>query len=208
MNVYLLCFISLLELIDPSWGPSYADQVRKTMPARFATCVDILQVAEVNQSKVPLELIAATAYEESKFIRTAVSSAGAIGPLQILPKYYCPGGKAKGCDVVQEGIATIGRFFKRYKTPERALCHFVAGNRCTAGGRRYANRIISRAIRYTEEYRPQLVDLVTGYNCIDRDHGYMTLKAFSENCEFFFPKELLWQNIKRTKRTWTRTSMR
>lgn len=76
----------------------------KNLKHRDMICSRIVVTA--NDFGVDPYLAAAVAFEESKFsFRT--SSAGAIGPMQILPKYWCPGKKAKGCNTIYHGVRAL-----------------------------------------------------------------------------------------------------
>ena len=91
----------------------------------------------------------ALAYTESRYSTRAVSRAGALGPLQVLPQWHCPGRKAKGCDLVEAGVKALARYGRLYAHKpggwHTALCHWNAGNRCTKRGRWFARRVMLRA---------------------------------------------------------------
>ena len=72
-----------------------------------------------------------------------MSKAGARGAMQVLPKYWCPDGKLDGCDLVREGVRSLGVYLKKYGGDEKeALCHYNSGNKCTRKSRNYSKRVI------------------------------------------------------------------
>lgn len=94
----------------------------------------------------PVPLTVALAYHESKMDPYAVSRAGAIGPLQILPMWTCPevmecrrAGKrrcsklASECNPIEQGVVTVRRLLVRNRWDRRrAVCAYtgcaVTGN--------------------------------------------------------------------------------
>ena len=96
-------------------------------------------------------LVISVAYVESGFKSTAVSSVGAVGMLQILPRYFCPGGKREGCDTVCGGFRALRAWVvDNPKGIRLGLCHYNCGNRCFRSGLKYADRIL----RYRGLVRP------------------------------------------------------
>ena len=89
MNSVLLCMFALTELFSPGMSPGYHKKLAQSYEARLTTCVEIADAAV--DADVPVVLAVAVGYEESKFVPTVKSSAGAIGAMQVLPKYHCPG---------------------------------------------------------------------------------------------------------------------
>ena len=112
-------------------------------PDRADVCAQVEQAARA--AGVEPAFAVALSYTESRFSRDAVSSAGAAGPLQILPKYYCPEGRKSGCDLIEAGIGAIIRHQRRYG-PRRfdILCHWNSGVRCTPRSRNFARRVLKR----------------------------------------------------------------
>lgn len=110
---------------------------------REAVCHEVAQAA-LRQGVEPA-LAVALSFTESRFSMDAKSSAGAVGPLQILPKYYCPNKTIKGCDLIDAGIGAIIRHRRRYG-PRRfdVLCHWNSGNRCTARSKYFARKVLKR----------------------------------------------------------------
>ena len=93
------------------------------------TCGDVVDVAW--SADVPVALVAALGYHESKYDPFAVSRSGALGPLQVLPVYSCPGGRARGCDVVAAGVGALRRFLVRADWDRSAAVCRYTGCRVT-----------------------------------------------------------------------------
>jgi hypothetical protein len=129
----------------------------------YFVCVDVAKAAaEAGFNPV---LVVATAHEESKLREDLVSKVGAIGPLQIIPSYWCPNKNAKGCDLIDAGIHALYEKWNHctlYNSKNEcirrsrrswieALCHYNGGNICYERGRKYARRIL-RKKRKIEQY--------------------------------------------------------
>lgn len=140
---------------------------------RFSVCQEVARAAiEINVSPV---VATAMAWEESRFGRNTVSRTNCChGPLQINPIYYCPGKSLDSCDLISDGVAAIKRNYLLYSNKhisepfsifknshrdewEDVLCHYNAGNVCTAQSKNYASRIIRLSDRVsaalTSEYQ-------------------------------------------------------
>jgi len=112
--------------------------------ARFATCVAVAAAAE--EAALDPVIVASVARTESNFRGDLVGTRGEIGPLQAMPQYYCPGGKAKGCDPLGVGLTAIRAERLRYGVrPKDWLCHHNSGNVCGWRSEKYSERIIRRA---------------------------------------------------------------
>ncbi len=130
LDIVLMCILATSPLPDSYLGD------------RLPACVKIASATV--DAKMDIPLVLSIAWEESKFKMDAVSSAGALGPLQILPRYHCPGGKADGCDLVENGLKAITKYMSKHKVMKEALCHYNGGNVCGKGSKKYANRVIAR----------------------------------------------------------------
>jgi len=111
---------------------------------RMQTCKDLVKEAKV-QSVAPEEILG-IAWHESRFRPDAVSRQGAIGPLQILPKYFCPNADPKGCDTIKEGVKAWKRYRSKYQEEgvSKALCHYNGGRLCGKRAAQYAVKVISK----------------------------------------------------------------
>lgn len=123
----------------------YPSSDYKVHPKKFNTCIEVYAAAEENGLD-PI-LLSSVAYVESGFSSTAVSSKGAVGPLQILPRYFCPKGKRAGCDYVQAGIDAFKAWNKRYPKIKETLCHYNSGNRCNPRSKSYARLVLRKSNR-------------------------------------------------------------
>ena len=105
---------------------------------RMQTCRAVAAAA-IDGGIEPATLVA-VAYVESGMKRNAVSKAGAVGPLQVLPKYFCP--KRGACDHIAAGVRAFKAWRSRSKTLSETLCKYNAGFKCGRAGRRYARRVL------------------------------------------------------------------
>ena len=88
-------------------------------------------------------LIASLSWEESRF-RFTESQAGAVGPLQVLPQYWCPDGRTVRCNLIEAGLDAYESFADTWPNVEETLCHYNGGNVCGESSVDYADRILSR----------------------------------------------------------------
>ena len=115
----------------------------RTYDLRLKTCEKVTKRA----SKANLNpiLIASLSWVESGFLPHVKSNKGAIGPLQILPKYFCPKRRAKGCDLIEAGIKAFKAWRKAHPKLRDTLCHYNNGTKCYRSGYRYADKILTLA---------------------------------------------------------------
>lgn len=140
MDTMVMC-LCLLQALYSDTSDSWNEKIAQDIPDRISVCVSVLDAAV--EMSVPPNLAAAVAWRESKFNNAAVSKAGARGAMQVLPKYWCPDGKLDGCDLVREGVRSLGVYLKKYGGDEKdALCHYNSGNKCTRKSRNYSKRVI------------------------------------------------------------------
>ena len=126
--------------------------------SNFDVCLSIAE--EANAQGVNPIMSVSVGWIESRFTNPT-SGAGARGPLQIIPRYWCPEGRLRGCDLVENGISAIDNFYKRYARSgmcggdflnteyysswSSPLCHYNSGNRCNSSSRAYARAVIGIA---------------------------------------------------------------
>ena len=108
----------------------------------MATCYRVGALADL--AGLDAALAVALTYTESRFNPEAMSGVGAIGPMQIIPRWHCPDGRERGCDVVVAGVAALARYLARYRGVGAALCHWSQGNVCGRAGRRFARVVLGR----------------------------------------------------------------
>ena len=117
----------------------------------FATCSDVASKA-VRQD-VDAVLAVAVAWTESRFDPRATSARAAQGPMQVMPRYWCPERTAEGCDLAHAGIRALDHYLEQHAQPIKALCHYNAGNVCGPRGVRYARYVLATARRLRELLR-------------------------------------------------------
>lgn len=99
---------------------------------RVMTCEAVYEEAEL-QGLDPI-IAVSVAWMESRWVPDAHNrKSGAIGPLQMLPKYWCPdrhgewhvnGEHVKTCNTVRWGVNALRYYVQRRKTLRRALSEF------------------------------------------------------------------------------------
>ena len=112
---------------------------------------EVVEAAEINRFDAPL--LISLIYYESRWKATAVSSRGACGLTQVLPKYTrkprltCKQLKDPYTSIYA-GAHALGRWLEKPKyTRARALCAYNAGYSCgkqyrkTHGGWRYSRKV-------------------------------------------------------------------
>ena len=112
---------------------------------RAWTCLDVAR--EARAQGVEPTLAVAVAWHESRFDAVAESSMGARGPMQAIPRWWCPRGTAEGCDLTAAGVSALRSYLAQHGEG-RGLCHYNAGNKCGHRGRRYAASVLARARRW------------------------------------------------------------
>lgn len=129
--------VSALCIHAMGWQPS------KPPERAFRTCMEV-GVGAV-ESDLPPHIAVALSYTESRFNPEAESSVGALGPLQVLPRYHCPDRSADGCDLVAAGLSALRRYRTKYKNWAKALCHWNSGNECYRRSRLFSRIVLKRA---------------------------------------------------------------
>ena len=127
MKVVLVCSL----LLNLPTKPDY--------PEAMATCIEIGLEAE--KRGVSVEMIAALSWFESRLSHRAHSKHGAIGPLQVLPKFWMRNGE----NPVEAGVKAYV-FWRRKSVDEvEAVAKYNAGH--SPGSRSYVfgNRIVALA---------------------------------------------------------------
>lgn len=153
MNVAAICGAALALFTQES-SEYYAPR----LPAMSLVCEEVAHEAVERGHDVGL--ILSLVWEESRFHSYSESGAGAIGPMQVLPRYWCPEGDREGCDLVAAGFHAFETFQARWPDVEETLCHYNSGNVCYPASRAYADRIL----RHHQLLQPVLEDLA-GEGC-------------------------------------------
>jgi hypothetical protein len=127
----------LLWLISPIAEPACTSS-----PGPWPVCLEVARAARAEG--VDPHLAVALAWSESRMRHNVESPAGALGPLQVIPRYWCPDGRRDGCDLTRAGARALRVLIDRHG-PERGICHYASGNVCTPRALRYARYIIEVA---------------------------------------------------------------
>ena len=113
---------------------------------RMATCERVVEVAKIWE--LDPVLLVSIAWHESRMNNAAVSRSGAVGALQILPKWWCG---SQACDYIYNGGRAFKRWLKRARSKRKklfwALAYYNGGNRPKTRSFRYAKRVLSTARR-------------------------------------------------------------
>jgi len=83
---------------------------------------------EAQAQGVDPALATALSFHESRLSWNATSRAGAVGPLQILPRWSSCDSTARGCQLWQ-GVAHLAGWLKRTPTEREAIGRYNAGYR-------------------------------------------------------------------------------
>ena len=110
------------------------------------TCLTVGKAAE--EADEDAALVLSLAWYESRFVETAESSKGAVGPLQVIPGYWCPNRTRVDCDYVQAGLNALRGYRDIYgDNLVEVLCHYNAGNKCGKRAYNYARKVLRRRSR-------------------------------------------------------------
>lgn len=111
----------------------------KSVKYKLDVCVEVSSSAESNG--VDPALAVAVAHVESAFSRSARSSAGAVGPMQVIPRFWC---KRAGCDHIDAGMRALKTYVSKHGTND-GLCAYFSGSQCRASKSRirYRNKVLS-----------------------------------------------------------------
>lgn len=120
---------------------------KNKLDARAENCVELADMAY--EADVDPLIVIAIAHTESRFNKTAVSSAGARGIMQVLPRYFCP--KTGKCDYTKAGFKAW-RAWSKGRGYEEALCRYNSGRSCknSARAKVYSNSVMRKYLRLIE----------------------------------------------------------
>ena len=132
---------------------------------RYGVCLEVVETS-LRHDLDPFIAIS-VAWEESRFYRDRVSSAGARGVMQV-KTYWCPNKTFKDCNLMSSGVNALlllqtckridwetlscSRERRRPRKWKKALCHYNGGNICRKPSRNYAGRIVARANRVRKAF--------------------------------------------------------
>jgi hypothetical protein len=115
---------------------------------RMDTCIRVAEVADIWD--IDPVLLVSTAWHESRMNNKAVSRAGAVGALQILPKWWCG---SQQCDYLYVGGRAFTKWRDRVSRKRKkkidywTLAHYNGGNRPGPRSFRYAEKVLNTAKR-------------------------------------------------------------
>ena len=107
---------------------------RKLNNTQMRICADIHDTAH-SKGVDPL-LAVSVGYHETRF-RYKIGAAGEIGPMQAIPRYWCP--ETGTCDSVDAGVDALRYMLRRYGDTRLALTRY---NGAGESARRYAGRVL------------------------------------------------------------------
>ena len=130
----MICLIAVLAIYSPM-HPRHGDAFNRAI----ISCEEIVERVEQYPDLDPV-LVVAVASEETRF-QDRISSAGAVGPLQVLPVYWCP---ARGaCNPIDAGLQALTYYLEKCENKTRCALTGYAGQGRRA--RAYAERVLRRA---------------------------------------------------------------
>lgn len=116
----------LLALLAPCWSALSPGREQGVLtPEALFTCAEIAIRAPFYG--VSAEVAVEWAFLESRFRRYRKSYAGAYGPLQVLPRYWCP---LPCFDPVGAGLRAVRHYTTRYKDLKMARCRYSGRRKC------------------------------------------------------------------------------
>ena len=115
----------------------------KKQSTLISNCVELGERAEAYG--LDPSLMISIGHTESRFNKKAKSRAGAMGMLQVLPKYFCP--KKGRCDYTDAGFEAWTRWSNK-RTTKEALCRYNSGRKCAESKRAsYYSRTVLKKLR-------------------------------------------------------------
>ena len=133
---------------------------------RYTRCTLVHE--EATRQSVDPYLALAVAWEESRF-EDIRSPKGAVGPMQVIPKWWCE--DINDCDHIEAGVKALATFRRLHpKSLPKALCHYNGGNKCFKRGETYARMVMKRLsfIKRLERKLKAQVDCDTQVRNCDR----------------------------------------
>lgn len=127
MTIVSICTLALATL-----APTATTQ-------QMSVCIQVLQASE--QRGLPPSLVAALSWHESRFHDDRTSRVGAVGPLQVLPKYWC---KTTPCDHIEAGLDALQWYIKKTSTYLHAVCRYNAGT-CKKSSSPWSRKVMRTA---------------------------------------------------------------
>lgn len=123
---------TLLAIILGACGLPLLD-LHAEAPARVLAAAPVCAEVAIKARAhgVDAQWLARLAFRESRFRRDRCSAAGACGPLQAVPRYWCAAGTAEGCDIVGAGVRAWAHYERKAGgNRSLALCWYTGRKGC------------------------------------------------------------------------------
>lgn len=116
-----------------------AGYTQKAISHKVEVCIEVSESAADHGVDAPLAV--AVAHVESAFNRDALSSAGAVGPMQVMPRFWCSGDT---CDYTDAGMRALKTYVSRHGVKD-GLCAYFSGSKCrgSKARNRYRQKVLS-----------------------------------------------------------------
>jgi soluble lytic murein transglycosylase-like protein len=115
----------------------------------YSVCEMVVLEAEIQ--KVDPALAVALCFHESGLRRFVVSKAGAVGPMQVLPRYYPKDFPTDTPGQIKAGVFFLKRYLARSKTEVDAIAKYNGGNRPGKRSYRWARVVVRLAYKLRGE---------------------------------------------------------
>jgi soluble lytic murein transglycosylase-like protein len=139
----MIALVLLAQLLAPcstAVGALRAEGVGGVeLVTRSVVCADVAATA-LGHGVSP-RLAVAVAWHESRLARVAESGEGALGPMQVIPRWWCPDRVAEGCNLVTAGVVALKTYTERHGLAD-GLARYNAGNDPGPKARDYARRVL------------------------------------------------------------------
>lgn len=130
----MLCLIAVMSIYHQI-GAVNTPKRKADFRERVQICEIIIE--EADKQGVDSTLAVAVALEETRLTEGLKSNKGAIGPLQVLPKYWCD--KRKYCDPIEAGVRAL-RYYVNHSPEYKDALRKYAGAGVRA--RKYSSRVM------------------------------------------------------------------
>lgn len=117
------------RLCEVAWDVLDAEAPGQQHVQNYLTCLMVAKEAEEWGEEEAV--LVALAWAESRFTWDRVSRKGAVGPLQILPKWStCLRETGGGCSLITAGVEAFVERKRQVQDDMLAVCHYNSGNVC------------------------------------------------------------------------------
>ena len=103
---------------------------------QMSVCLDL--VAESQLAAIDPSLTASLAWHETRLLPGRISSKGAQGPLQVIPRFWC---KTDPCDYIKAGLRALAHYLGKEPSETRAICRYNAGT-CIPSAWEFAESVV------------------------------------------------------------------